>query len=96
MRLNSKQRKTLQDVFDDPVKSDIKWSDIESLVLALGGTLKERRGSRVSIRVGGVSRIFHRPHPSPNTVKAAVRDFRRLLQEADISPNIGGQDDHDN
>lgn len=52
--------------------SDIKWKDIESLIKALGGVVKERSGSRVLVEIGDVRQTFYRPHPSPNTKKAAV------------------------
>ena len=33
MHMNSKHRKTLEAIFSDPVKADIKWVDIEKLSL---------------------------------------------------------------
>lgn len=39
--MNSKNRKTLDAIFADPVRSDIKWADIEALFVACGGTLEE-------------------------------------------------------
>ncbi len=44
--LRKKQKNTLDQIFKTPVPQGIKWSDIESLVKALGGEIKEGRGSR--------------------------------------------------
>ncbi len=44
--LRKKQKNTLDQIFKSPVPQGIKWSDIESLVKALGGEIKEGRGSR--------------------------------------------------
>jgi hypothetical protein len=34
--MNSKQRKTLEAIFADPVRPGIKWADIEALFAACG------------------------------------------------------------
>ena len=45
--MNSKCRKTLRNIFHDPVKTNINWKDIEVLFLALGAQVSEGNGSRV-------------------------------------------------
>jgi len=87
IKLTSKHRKTLAEIFDDPVRSSVKWMDIENLLHALGAELSEGRGSRVRIQLGGVRAVFHRPHPRPDMDKGAVRSMRRFLGEAGINPN---------
>ena len=83
--MNNRHRKTLQAIFDDPVKSGIKWSDIESLFNALGAELTEGRGSRIRIALNGVRMVFHRPHPEPTTDRGAVKSVRRFLTEAGVT-----------
>jgi hypothetical protein len=51
--MNGKQRKTLEDIFTDPVSSAIPWRDIENLFIALGALIKEGAGSRVNILLNG-------------------------------------------
>ncbi len=46
LSLRNKQRHTLEQLFKIPVPQGIKWADIESLIKALGGEIKEGRGSR--------------------------------------------------
>ena len=46
--LRKKQKNTLDQIFKTPVPQGIKWSDIGSLVKALGGEIKEGRGGAVS------------------------------------------------
>jgi hypothetical protein len=84
--VNSRQRKTFAAIFDDPVRSGIKWTDIESLFGALGAELSEGRGSRVRIALNGVRMVFHRPHPEPTTDRGAVKSVRRFLTEAGVTP----------
>ena len=84
--MNAKHRKTLAVVFSEPVRSDIVWTDIESLLKACGADLNEGRGSRVRITLNGVRAVFHRPHPARHTDKGAVKSMRRFLSEAGVTP----------
>ncbi len=82
--MNSKQRKTFNAIYQDPILSSIKWSDIESLIRACGAEVTEGNGSRVRMALNGVRAVFHRPHPSPTTDKGAVKSVRRFLTQANI------------
>jgi hypothetical protein len=81
-----KHRKTLELIFTRPVSGNIKWADIEVLFIELGAELSEREGSRIGVRLFGERRVFHRPHPSPNTDKGAVASIRKWLKENGVEP----------
>ena len=81
-----KQDKTLNKIYEDPVRSDVKWNDIESLLNAKGAEITEGKGSRVRIQLNGVKAVFHRPHPSPETDKGALKSMREFLRNAGVSP----------
>jgi hypothetical protein len=87
MKLSSKHRKTLQAIFDNPVRSDVEWKKIESLFSALGAELSEGRGSRIRVALNDVRAVFHRPHPQKETDKGALKSVRRFLKEAGITPS---------
>ncbi len=78
--------KTKAAIFADPVKAGIKWKDIESLLKSLGAEITEGNGSRVRVALNGRRAVFHRPHPSPDTDRGAVKSVRRFLKEAGIKP----------
>lgn len=82
--LNNKQKKTLALIFEDPVRSDLAWSDIESLFVALGGKISEGSGSRVRVMLNQFYGDFHRPHPERVTDKGALKSVRRFLINAGI------------
>ena len=82
--VNKKHRQTLKAVFENPVRSNISWNNIEKMLVALGAELSEARGSRLKIALNGVRAVFHRPHPRKETDKGAVVSMRRFLTEADI------------
>jgi hypothetical protein len=84
--LSTKHRKTLEQIFERPVRPDIRWSDIESLFKALGGSIEEKKGSIVVVRLGGRPKVFHRPHPRPETDKGAVKSVRIMLESLGITP----------
>ena len=89
MSLTSKHRKTLQAVFDEPVRANVPWDDVEKLLVALGAEVSEGSGSRVRVALGGVRAVFHRPHPQRETDKGAPRSVRRFLSEAGHGPDDG-------
>ncbi len=84
--MNKAQQRTLNAIFQCPTKADIRWSAIESLIRALGGEITERAGSRVAAKLNGVTAIFHRPHPRPETKKGAVDAVRQFLINAEVKP----------
>ena len=84
--MNSKHQKTLELVFARPVSGGIKWRDIEALLVALGAEVTEREGSRVGVKLFDDRRVFHRPHPSPDTDKAAVENIRKWFDANGVSP----------
>lgn len=61
------------------------WSDIESLLKALGVEISEGNGSRVRVFLKGVRAVFHRPHPEKEVDKGVIKSIRRFLSEAGLS-----------
>ena len=86
MKLSGTHRKKFRAVFDNPVRSDVAWTDMEKLLVALGAELSEGRRSRVRIHLNQVRAVFHRPHPRKETDKGAVKAMRRFLLEAGAFP----------
>lgn len=84
--MRRKHQQTLNSIFARPTSGTIRWADIESLFIELGAELSEREGSRVGVRLFGERRVFHRPHPSPNTDKGAVTSIRQWLKENGVEP----------
>ncbi|MDH3602239.1 MAG: type II toxin-antitoxin system HicA family toxin [Candidatus Tectomicrobia bacterium] len=84
--MQNRHRRTLESIFENPVRADVAWSDIETLLRALGAEFTEGRGSRVRIALNGLRAVFHRPHPQKETDKGALRSMRRFLTEAGVEP----------
>lgn len=84
--MKRKQQKTLALIFSRPVSGNVKWKDIEQLFIELGAEITEAEGSRIGVRLFGDRRVFHRPHPSPDTDKGAVSSVRRWLESNGVKP----------
>ena len=83
--MNSKQKKTLELIYRNPIQADILWDDVERLFTALGAKLSEGSGSRLRVSLNGTRAVFHRPHPNKTTDKGAVNSVRRFLDNAGVS-----------
>jgi len=86
VKVSGKHKKTLDAIFDDPVRSNVAWDDIIKLLIAMGAEISEGRGSRVRIVIKGVRAVFHRPHPRKETDKGALKSMKRFLTEAGVKP----------
>ncbi|GCE79523.1 type II toxin-antitoxin system HicA family toxin [Komagataeibacter oboediens] len=84
--MKAKHRRTLELIFKRPVSGNVAWSDIEALFVSLGAEVSEREGSRIAVVLFGEIRVFHRPHPKPDTDKGAVASVRKWLEQNGVTP----------
>ncbi|MDK4569449.1 type II toxin-antitoxin system HicA family toxin [Kingella kingae] len=56
------------------------------MFIELGAEIQERAGSRIAVILFGQVKVFHRPHPSPDTDKGAVASVKKWLQENRVKP----------
>ena len=78
--------RVLAAIFSHPTSGSIRWKDIEALFIELGAGISQRQGSRVGVRLFGERRVFHRPHPGPETDKGAVASIREWLRANGVEP----------
>ena len=84
--MNRQHQSTLDNIFGSPVPTTLEWRRIEALFKALGARAVEGKGSRVRFELNNVVAIFHRPHPQKEAKPYQIRDARRFLQQAGITP----------
>ena len=84
--MNTRQKRTLEAVFAEPVSGTIKWAAIENLLKAIGCRAIEGQGSRVKFEMNGIIASFHRPHPEPTAKHYQVRDVREFLTKLGVKP----------
>jgi len=83
--MNSKHRKTLAAISTTPTSGNIEWRKIESLFIALGATVIEGNGSRVSFVLNNEKGDFHRPHPGKEAKRYQIRNASDFLSRAGVT-----------
>ncbi len=78
----SKKEKLLQRFLTVPVKNDLTFNELNSLLLSLGFEMKEGKGSRVKFLHKEKKLIVstHKPHPSPELCEDFVKDVQQILK----------------
>ncbi|MDP2098106.1 MAG: type II toxin-antitoxin system HicA family toxin [Methylobacter sp.] len=84
--MNSKQRKTLEAIFSEPVSGNLPWDRIEALLLAIGCNVVEGSGSSVMFEKNGRRAYFHRPHPQREALVYRIKAVREFLLKLEITP----------
>lgn len=86
MDMKAKHRRTLEAIRAAPTRAGIVFSDIEALIVALGGAIREGEGSRVVFELKGNRQYLHRPHPGKEAKKYQVEAIRGFLQSLEVLP----------
>ena len=84
--MNSKQRKTLEIIFSDPINGNLEWSRIEALLCAVGCRVIEGNGSSVAFENGNEKEYFHRPHPDKAALRYRIKTVRSFLEKLGVTP----------
>jgi HicA toxin of bacterial toxin-antitoxin, len=82
--MNKKQRNTYSALFAEPIRRNILWNDVVSLVLALDGQVLQGDGSRVRFDLHEVSLNIHSPHPQKELKRYQVKAVREFLLNAGV------------
>ena len=84
--MKAKHRRTLEAIFATPTRAGIVFSDIEAIVISIGGEVREGEGSRVAFELKGSRRYLHRPHPGKEAKKYQVEELREWLKYLEVIP----------
>ena len=84
--MNNKQAKALAAVFAKPSPANVAWSDLESLLVAVGCEIVEGAGSRVTFVFKGHVESFHRPHPEKDAKRYQVKQAKDFLASIGVRP----------
>lgn len=84
--MKAKHSRVLEAIFATPTRGGIVFSDIEALVVAIGGDVREGKGSRIVFELKGKRRYLHRPHPGKEAKKYQVEDLREWFRQLEVTP----------
>jgi HicA toxin of bacterial toxin-antitoxin, len=82
--MNKKQRNTYSALFAEPIRRNILWNDVVSLILALDGQVLQGDGSGVRFDLNDVSLNIHSPHPQKELKRYQVKAVREFLINAGV------------
>jgi HicA toxin of bacterial toxin-antitoxin, len=82
--MDKKQRNTYSALFAEPIRRNILWNDVVSLILALDGQVLQGDGSRVRFDLNDVSLNIHSPHPQKELKRYQVKAVREFLINAGV------------
>lgn len=85
--MSHKQRAVLESIFHEPIKSNIQWRDVESLLNHVGATIESAHGARFRVVLNGHELILHHPHHSNEFTRPAVKQLREFLASAGVTPS---------
>jgi len=83
-RLNSKRISTLEKIAQNPINGNIEWRHFESIMTALGATVKKMSGSSRAFSYNGVRAIFHEPHGRKSMGRGMVARVQKFLIDAKV------------
>jgi hypothetical protein len=82
--MNRKQQNTYEALFAEPIRRNLAWNDVVSLIKALGGKVVQGEGSRVRFDLKGISLNIHSPHPQKELKRYQVKAVKDFLINAEI------------
>ena len=82
--MNHKHRKVLHSLFAPPVSANIAPRAVESVIEELGGTIEQRHGGRIGVRLNENFAEFH--HPKHTLHPDEARRISRFIRDAGVDP----------
>jgi len=84
--MKAKHRRTLKAILTVPTRGGIVFSDIEAMITALGGDVREGSGSRIVFELKESRQYLHRPHPGKEAKKYQVEELREWFKQLEVTP----------
>ena len=84
--MKAKHRRILEAIFSRPTRGGVAFSDIEGLIRALGGEVRQGEGSRVVFELKGSRSYLHHPHPGKEAKKYQVEELREWFDKLEVRP----------
>lgn len=82
--MNHRHRKVLHQLFQHPIASNVRFKDVEAVLVELGADLSNHSGDKIGVALNGHSVVFHRAHHE--IPKEEIMQIRHFLQNCDVVP----------
>lgn len=84
--LNKGQTKTYTKLWREPKAKDLKFSEVEKLMNALGAK-KSQTNANVLFEIGDERWGMHRPHPDTGLKTPYLKQIRKFLEDCNLEPS---------
>jgi hypothetical protein len=85
--MNHKQAHTLRELFEHPIRLNLKWPAVVSLFNALGEVTVESH-DRFRVEIGGHSEVYHPPHRTD----MSADDIMKVRKFLELTGHVPGQE----
>lgn len=93
MRLNSRQRKTYEAIWDEPITRKLTFAQVDKLLTLICENRISRKGSpNVAFEHKGESWGMHRPHPDRGLKRCYIQQIRAFLIDSGLKEKIEKND----
>ena len=86
--MSHKHEHLIQSIFRDPIRGNLHWREVESLLHHLGAEVESLSGARLRVKLNGYEDVLHRPHHSSTLSRQDVKNLREYLARARITPSL--------
>lgn len=94
-KLNSKQAKTYRQIWAKPTSKNIRFSDVDKLLIGLGCKRTTKGGANVVFEYNGHTWGMHPPHPRPLVKTPYIPKIRRFLTDSGLKQLIEEESGND-
>lgn len=84
--MSHKYANLLRAIFQDPIRGNIHWREVESLLGHLGAKIEPAHGARFRVILNGHEGFLHHPHHSNVLGRQDVKYLREFLAQARVTP----------
>lgn len=78
--MNNKHRKTFKRLMTKPILANIRFDDVDKLLIKMGYERLEREGSRVAYGIGDDEIVIHKPHPNNEIKKYVIKKLQDFIK----------------
>jgi hypothetical protein len=80
----SKHKKIWEAMRRHPTPANLRWSEVENLLIYLGAEIVKGKGSAITVTLRGKKAWFHRPHPEDKADRGAIKNALTLIKDGGL------------
>jgi len=82
-----KHEHLLEAIFHDPIRANIHWREVESLLHHVGAQIEPLSGARMHVKLNGYEDTLHRLQGGSTLGRQEVKHLREFLARGRVTPS---------